>query len=177
MEAATNHRLARHTESAFVFFVALLPRLYVALAWAREPVWDGFYYHLGARQIASGFGYADSVNGAWHPWCHYPVGYSAFSSVFVLDSRRWIESCARRECRGRRRPRHVDPSPVIRRAWPSSRTRRRGARRLLTRAHRLLGVAHDRAARIARRARRRACDPAYAMPTRRSPGQAEFSPD
>lgn len=64
--------------TALLFFVALVPRLYVSLAWAREPVWDGFYYHFGATQIASGFGYADSVNGSWHPWCHYPVGYSAF---------------------------------------------------------------------------------------------------
>ena len=25
--------------------IALLPRLFVAIAWAREPVWDGHYYH------------------------------------------------------------------------------------------------------------------------------------
>ena len=29
--------------SGAVFVAALLPRLYVALAWAREPVWDGHY--------------------------------------------------------------------------------------------------------------------------------------
>jgi hypothetical protein len=62
--------------------VALLPRLFVALAWSREPVWDGHYYHFGAVRIAQGLGYSDDVmvNGVrtWHPWAHYPVGYSAF---------------------------------------------------------------------------------------------------
>jgi len=33
--------------------VAFLPRLFVAIAWAREPVWDGHYYHLGASRIAT----------------------------------------------------------------------------------------------------------------------------
>jgi len=64
-----------------LFFVALAPRLFVALRWAGEPVWDGHYYDFGARRIAAGFGYSDDrwVNGIveWHPWCHYPVGYSA----------------------------------------------------------------------------------------------------
>jgi 4-amino-4-deoxy-L-arabinose transferase-like glycosyltransferase len=68
--------------SAAVFLAALLPRLYVAIAWAREPVWDGHYYDFGARRIAAGLGYSDDVVGGgqpvWHPWCHYPVGYSAF---------------------------------------------------------------------------------------------------
>lgn len=68
--------------SAVLFVVALLPRLYVAIAWAREPVWDGHYYDFGARRIAAGLGYsADVVIGGrtvWHPWCHYPVGYSGF---------------------------------------------------------------------------------------------------
>lgn len=69
---------------AFTFAVsavALLPRLFVALAWAREPVWDGHYYHFGALRIAEGLGYSEDivVNGVkvWHPWSHYPVGYSA----------------------------------------------------------------------------------------------------
>ena len=31
-----------------VFVAALLPRLFVAIAWAKEPVWDGHYYHFGA---------------------------------------------------------------------------------------------------------------------------------
>ncbi len=72
--------------AALLFFGAFLPRLYVAIAWAGEPVWDGHYYDFGARRIAEGFGYSDSslVGGvvAWHPWCHYPVGYSAFLALF-----------------------------------------------------------------------------------------------
>lgn len=64
-----------------LFFGALVPRLFVALRWAGEPVWDGHYYDFGARRIAAGFGYSDDrwEAGAihWHPWCHYPVGYSA----------------------------------------------------------------------------------------------------
>jgi 4-amino-4-deoxy-L-arabinose transferase-like glycosyltransferase len=66
--------------------VALLPRLFVAIAWAREPVWDGHYYHLGASRIAAGLGYSEDVlsHGVtlWKPWTHYPVGYSAFLSIF-----------------------------------------------------------------------------------------------
>lgn len=61
-----------------MFLAALLPRLYVAIAWAREPVWDGHYYDFGARRLAAGLGYSDASGGGWHPWCHYPVGYSAF---------------------------------------------------------------------------------------------------
>lgn len=72
--------------SAALFLLALLPRLYIALAWPREPVWDGHYYDFGARRIAEGFGYSDdSVIGGrtvWHPWCHYPVGYSGFLALF-----------------------------------------------------------------------------------------------
>jgi Dolichyl-phosphate-mannose-protein mannosyltransferase len=71
---------------ALLFVVALAPRLYVALSWGSEPVWDGHYYDFGARRIASGLGYSDdrSVGGVlvWHPWCHYPVGYSAFLAGF-----------------------------------------------------------------------------------------------
>ena len=63
-----------------LFFVALLPRLYVASNWAREPVWDGHYYHFGATRIAQGLGYSEDllINGVavWKPWCHYPVGFS-----------------------------------------------------------------------------------------------------
>ena len=66
--------------------VALLPRLFVAIAWAREPVWDGHYYHLGASRIAAGLGYSEDVlrHGVvlWKPWTHYPVGYSAWLSLF-----------------------------------------------------------------------------------------------
>jgi hypothetical protein len=71
-------------DSAFtiaVFMVALLPRLFVAIAWAKEPVWDGHYYHFGAERIARGLGYSEDVLAhgqlLWKPWVHYPVGYSA----------------------------------------------------------------------------------------------------
>lgn len=69
-----------------LFLIALVPRVYVALAWAAEPVWDGHYYDFGARRIAQGRGYSDDLSHAghlvWHPWCHYPVGYSAFLALF-----------------------------------------------------------------------------------------------
>jgi hypothetical protein len=59
---------------------ALAPRLYVAVSWAKEPVWDAHYYHFGANRIAQGLGYSEDVviNGelVWKAWCHYPVGYS-----------------------------------------------------------------------------------------------------
>jgi 4-amino-4-deoxy-L-arabinose transferase-like glycosyltransferase len=68
-----------------VFAAALYPRLYVAIAWAREPVWDGHYYDYGAKRIAGGLGYSDDVviggHAVWHPWCHYPVGYSGFLAL------------------------------------------------------------------------------------------------
>jgi hypothetical protein len=71
---------------ACLFALALAPRLYVALAWAGEPVWDGHYYDFGARRIAQGLGYSDDLtiagNLVWHPWCHYPVGYSAVLALF-----------------------------------------------------------------------------------------------
>jgi 4-amino-4-deoxy-L-arabinose transferase-like glycosyltransferase len=71
---------------ALLFVLALAPRLYVALACTAEPVWDGHYYDFGARRIAEGLGYSDdrSLGGyvVWHPWCHYPVGYSAFLAAF-----------------------------------------------------------------------------------------------
>ena len=76
-------------DSAFTiaaFFVALLPRLFVAIAWAKEPVWDGHYYHFGAERIARGLGYSEDVLvhgvSVWKPWVHYPVGYSAFLGFF-----------------------------------------------------------------------------------------------
>ena len=69
-----------------VFLTALLPRLFVAIAWAKEPVWDGHYYHFGAERIARGLGYSEDVlvRGvlAWKPWVHYPVGYSAVLGFF-----------------------------------------------------------------------------------------------
>jgi 4-amino-4-deoxy-L-arabinose transferase-like glycosyltransferase len=66
--------------SACIGLVALLPRLYVAIAWTREPVWDGHYYDFGARRIAAGLGYSDGAGG-WHPWCHWPVGYSGLLAI------------------------------------------------------------------------------------------------
>jgi len=68
------------------FMVALLPRLFVAIAWAKEPVWDGHYYHFGAERIARGLGYSEDVLShgllLWKPWVHYPVGYSAVLAFF-----------------------------------------------------------------------------------------------
>ena len=74
------------TFGALLFVVALAPRLAVALALSGEAVWDGHYYDFGARRIAEGHGYSDDITRAgmlvWHPWCHYPVGYSAFLGAF-----------------------------------------------------------------------------------------------
>ncbi|HXX70205.1 MAG TPA: glycosyltransferase family 39 protein [Polyangiaceae bacterium] len=74
------------TFGTILFVVALAVRLAAALVWSGEPVWDGHYYDFGARRIADGFGYSDDRTVAgrvvWHPWCHYPVGYSAFLSLF-----------------------------------------------------------------------------------------------
>src|SRR5262249_24239456 len=68
--------------TAAVTLVALLPRLYVAIAWGKEPVWDAHYYHLGAERLAAGLGYSEDVmvggHVLWKPWVHYPVGYSLF---------------------------------------------------------------------------------------------------
>lgn len=67
--------------TAALFVLALGVRLFVAIAWSKEPVWDGHYYHFGAERIASGLGYSEDVlvRGVpvWKPWTHYPVGYSA----------------------------------------------------------------------------------------------------
>ncbi len=75
--------------TAWLSAASLAPRLYVALAWTREPVWDGHYYDFGARRIAAGLGYSDDAviagQTVWHPWCHYPVGYSGFlAGVYKL---------------------------------------------------------------------------------------------
>jgi 4-amino-4-deoxy-L-arabinose transferase-like glycosyltransferase len=81
-EGARSARAPGHLEFAWALaIVALLPRLFVAIAWSREPVWDGHYYYFGAERIAQGLGYSEDVwiNGRpeWKPWVHYPVGYSA----------------------------------------------------------------------------------------------------
>ncbi|HQK18722.1 MAG TPA: glycosyltransferase family 39 protein, partial [Polyangiaceae bacterium] len=77
-----NESRASWTTTLVVGVISLLPRLYAALAFSREPVWDGHYYDYGARRIAQGLGYSDDLMmGAatlWRPWCHYPVGYSGF---------------------------------------------------------------------------------------------------
>jgi hypothetical protein len=70
-----------------VLFVVAFALRFAAARWlAGEPVWDGHYYDFGARRIAEGHGYSDDriVDGIteWHPWCHYPVGYSAFLGLF-----------------------------------------------------------------------------------------------
>lgn len=79
-------RAADVAYSCALGLVALLPRLFVAIAWAREPVWDGHYYHLGASRIAAGLGYSEDVLirgvSVWKPWTHYPVGYSAILGFF-----------------------------------------------------------------------------------------------
>ncbi|MDB5220907.1 MAG: hypothetical protein JWO86_8834 [Myxococcaceae bacterium] len=89
LPAPEQRRAGTNVELAFgigLFVVAMALRLYVASALAGEPVWDGHYYDFGARHIASGFGYADEVmrDGlpTWHPWCHYPVGYSGYLAAF-----------------------------------------------------------------------------------------------
>ena len=95
-------RASRDERGADLYFtiaialLALLPRLYVALVWAKEPVWDGHYYHFGATRIAEGLGYSEDVirNGlkVWKPWTHYPVGYSAFLAIFykLLGPHNWV---------------------------------------------------------------------------------------
>ncbi len=86
--------------TAGLFGAALLPRLYAAIAWAREPVWDGHYYAFGARRIAAGLGYSDDVviggTALWHPWCHYPVGYSAFLGLIykLFGTGQWVAPVA-----------------------------------------------------------------------------------
>ena len=89
MNGARERGLDLPRDSAFTiaaFFAALLPRLFVAIAWAKEPVWDGHYYHFGAERIAHGLGYSEDVlvrgMAVWKPWVHYPVGYSAFLGFF-----------------------------------------------------------------------------------------------
>src|SRR5690606_11565225 len=57
-----------------LFLIALLPRLFVAIAFTGEPVWDGHYYNLGAERIAEGFGYSEEIlrdgQKVAKPWSH-----------------------------------------------------------------------------------------------------------
>lgn len=71
--------------------LALVARLAVVIHAHAEPVWDGFYYDLGARRLAAGLGYSEDLVIAagdgtervfWHAWAHYPVGYSGFLALF-----------------------------------------------------------------------------------------------
>lgn len=71
--------------------IALVARIAVMLHAHAEPVWDGFYYDLGARRLAAGLGYSEDLVIAaadgtervvWHAWAHYPVGYSGFLALF-----------------------------------------------------------------------------------------------
>jgi len=96
-------RGAKHDDALFalgLFVIAFVLRFVVARAVAGEPVWDGHYYDFGARRIAEGHGYSDDrvVDGRieWHPWCHYPVGYSAFLALFyrVLGNETWVHHLA-----------------------------------------------------------------------------------
>ena len=83
-----------------LFAVAFALRFLAARLLAGEPVWDGHYYDFGARRIAEGHGYSDDrvVDGRieWHPWCHYPVGYSAYLAAFyrVLGAHAWVAHLA-----------------------------------------------------------------------------------
>jgi hypothetical protein len=86
-DAPPSRQAAADWFGVFLFVGALLPRLWVALTWTGEAVWDGKYYAFGAQRIADGLGYSDDVmiggHPVWHPWCHYPVGYSAVLALFI----------------------------------------------------------------------------------------------
>ena len=92
--------------------VSLAPRLYVAIAWAREPVWDGHYYDYGAQRIASGLGYSDDL----------VVGGQTEAAPMVSLSRR-IQRVPRRDLTAcSALVRTSLPSPMRSRArspWPS----------------------------------------------------------
>ncbi|MBK7396416.1 MAG: glycosyltransferase family 39 protein [Myxococcales bacterium] len=69
---------------------ALLARLLVVLLLPAEPVWDGYYYDLGARRLAAGLGYSEDLHlgtptgeerVAWLAWAHYPIGYPGLLSL------------------------------------------------------------------------------------------------
>jgi hypothetical protein len=77
--------------SADLAALAFVLRLGVIVYALAEPVWDGHYYDVGARRIAAGLGYSEDLfiagaggieRAVWHPWAHYPVGYSGFLALF-----------------------------------------------------------------------------------------------
>ena len=81
----------RFAVTADLAMIALIARIAIMLHAHAEPVWDGFYYDLGARRIAEGLGYSEDLVIAaadgtervvWHAWAHYPVGYSGFLALF-----------------------------------------------------------------------------------------------
>jgi 4-amino-4-deoxy-L-arabinose transferase-like glycosyltransferase len=94
--------------AVLLFVVAFALRFAVARLVAGEPVWDGHYYDFGAHRIAEGHGYSDdrTLGGPdgprleWHPWCHYPVGYSAYLAFFywLLGPRAWVLHLANATC-------------------------------------------------------------------------------
>jgi 4-amino-4-deoxy-L-arabinose transferase-like glycosyltransferase len=90
--------------ASLLFVAAFALRFLAARFFSGEPVWDGHYYDFGAHRIAEGHGYSDDriVDGQvqWHPWCHYPVGYSAYLGAFywLFGPRPWVLSLANATC-------------------------------------------------------------------------------
>jgi hypothetical protein len=83
--------MKRYALTLDLAMIALIARIAIMMHAHAEPVWDGFYYDLGARRIASGLGYSEDLVIAaadgtervvWHAWAHYPVGYSGFLAIF-----------------------------------------------------------------------------------------------
>lgn len=86
-----------HRQTSFwLFGLSLLIRLIAGLSLSGTPSWDGKYYDIGAKTIASGDGYgAPQQIGELltiKPWCHYPVGYSAFLGGLyrIFGSALWV---------------------------------------------------------------------------------------
>jgi len=86
--------------AALIATLALALRVFVAIYFVSEPVWDGHYYHFGAARLAHGLGYSEDVfrlgQWVWKPWTHYPVGYPFFLSLFyrVLGTHVWVATVA-----------------------------------------------------------------------------------
>jgi 4-amino-4-deoxy-L-arabinose transferase-like glycosyltransferase len=84
-DAARESTTREVTSYGALFLVAWARRFWAVTQYASEPVWDGHYYDFGARRIAAGLGYSDDLVASgvhvWHPWCHYPVGYSGFLAM------------------------------------------------------------------------------------------------